>query len=76
MLLKKVDKMINNLDKVLADLEAKEAKLQADIEKVSDAAIDSKKSELVRIDELIFAIRRVSATQPVSIPQKHSVTII
>lgn len=60
MLLKKVDKMINNLDKVLVDLEAKEAALQADLEKISGGAGDSKKSELVRIDELIFAIRRVS----------------
>lgn len=61
--------MINNLDKVLADLETKEAKLQADIEKVSGGAIDSKKSELVRIDELIFAIRKVNTTQPFFAPK-------
>lgn len=58
-LLKKVDKMVSNLDKVLVELEKKEATIQADIQKVAEV-VDDKKTELVRIDELIAAIRRVS----------------
>lgn len=51
--------MISKLDKVLDDLEKKEANLQAHI-KEAGTAEDSKKSELVRIDEIIHAIRKVS----------------
>lgn len=47
--------MISKLDKALEELEAKEAEIQA---KLTEA--DEKPSELVRIDEIIHAIRKVS----------------
>lgn len=53
-LLKKVDSMISKLDKGLAALEAKEAKLQANM-----GELDDKPSELVHIEEIINTIRKV-----------------
>lgn len=55
-LLKKVDTMISKLDKVLADLENTERKIQEGL-KAGDA--DGKTSELVKIDEIVNAIRKV-----------------
>lgn len=55
-LLKKVDSMISKLDQVLANLDAKEAKLKATLAENQDAPTE----ELVRIDEIIGAIRKVS----------------
>lgn len=52
--------MVTKLDKVMEDLEKKEAVLKADIKKASDAAESKINDELIRIDELIVAIRRVS----------------
>lgn len=52
-LLKKVDAMISKLDKVMENLE-KEKKLQA------DKPEDKTKEELVRIDEVMNAVRKVS----------------
>lgn len=54
-LLKKVDSMISRLDKVLEDLEQKEKKLQAEV--IGD---EVKHPDLVHIDEVMFAIRKVS----------------
>lgn len=51
-LLKKVDTMISKLDKVMENLE-KEKKLQA------DKPEDKTKEELVRIDEVMSAVRKV-----------------
>lgn len=58
-LLKKVDSMISKLDKVLEDLESTEKKIQAGLK--ADAATDAsdKTSELVRVDEVVNAIRKV-----------------
>lgn len=59
---KRVDKMIGKLDKVLADLEAKEQKLKSDIETI-EAAEDNvqqeKKDQLVYVDELMMAIKKI-----------------
>lgn len=55
-LLKKVDSMISKLDKGLAELEAKEAKLQANL-----GEQDDKPTELVHIEEIINTIRKVCA---------------
>lgn len=52
-LLKKVDSMISKLDKVMNNLE-KEKKLQA------DKPEDKTKEELVRIDEVMGVVRKVS----------------
>lgn len=54
-LLKKVDSMISRLDKVLEDLAQKEKKLQA--ETIGD---EVKHPDLVQIDEIMNAIRKVS----------------
>lgn len=51
-LLKKVDSMISKLDKVMDGLE-KEKKLQV------DATADKRSEELVRIDEVMNAVRKV-----------------
>lgn len=59
MLLKKVDSMISKLDKVMEDLEKKEAKLSANIKNLG-VEEDAHRSELVRIDEIMQAIRKVS----------------
>lgn len=53
-LLKKVDSMISRLDKVLEDLEKQEKKLQA--ETIGD---EVKHPELIQIDEVMNAIRKV-----------------
>lgn len=55
LLLRKVDSMISNLDKVLADLEKKEKLLlSAEVQEGEE-----KKEELVHIDELMSMIRKV-----------------
>jgi LETM1 and EF-hand domain-containing protein 1, mitochondrial len=68
LLLRKVNSMINNLDKVLDDLESKEKEIKVLIEEPSEiteaveAVIeeeDKRKRELVRIDEMMNAIRKV-----------------
>lgn len=56
-LLKKVDAMISKLDKVMDSLE-KEKKLQA------DKPEDKTKEELVHIDEVMNAVRKVSYSKP------------
>ncbi|KAJ6647318.1 Mitochondrial proton/calcium exchanger protein [Pseudolycoriella hygida] len=57
-LLKKVDSMISKLDKVLEDLENKEKKIQEVLK--ADGTTDSgKTTELVRIDEIVNAIRKM-----------------
>lgn len=58
MLLKKVDSMITKLDKTLDDLEKKEAKSQENL-KVAGAEEPSQKTELVQIEEIINAIRKM-----------------
>lgn len=69
MLYKKVNSMISNLDKVLDDLEKKEKEIKVLIEEPSanteaeDAALAEeakRNAELVRIDEMMVAIRKVS----------------
>lgn len=57
-LLKKVDSMISKLDKVLEDLENTEKKIQEGL-KAGGTEADGKTSELVRIDEIVNAIRNV-----------------
>lgn len=69
-LYKKVNSMIHNLDKVLGDLEKQEKEIKVKIEKPTGAAevaeaacleADAKRNaELVRIDEMMGAIRSVS----------------
>lgn len=68
LLFKKVNSMINNLDKVLDDLEQKEKKIKdlieepAEVTEAVDAVIEEEKKitqELVRIDEMMNAIRKV-----------------
>lgn len=68
-LLKKVNSMINNLDKVLEDLEKKEQEIKVMIEEPVEVteAVDAiiaeeakRTEELVRIDEMMTAIRKVS----------------
>lgn len=56
-LLKKVDSMISKLDKVLEDLENTEKKIQEGLK--AGGTEDAKTSELVRIDEIVNAIRKV-----------------
>ncbi|KAG4068549.1 hypothetical protein HA402_004890 [Bradysia odoriphaga] len=58
-LLKKVDSMISKLDKVLEDLESKEKKIQEGLKVDGAADADSKAPELVRIDEIVNAIRKM-----------------
>lgn len=53
-LLKKVDAMISRLDNVLADLEKKEKRLQAET-----IGNEVKHPDLVQIDEVMYAIRKV-----------------
>lgn len=78
-LLKKVSSMINNLDKVLEDLEKKEKEIKVLIEdplKLSDAAEVAREeeakraAELVRIDEMMGAIRKVRSIREFF--RKHS----
>ena len=68
-LFKKVNSMINNLDKVLEDLEKKEKEIKVMIEEPVEVteAVDAviaeevkRTEELVRIDEMMNAIRKVS----------------
>lgn len=68
LLFKKVNSMINKLDKVLDDLEKKEQKIKDEIEEPSEVteAVDAviaeeekRNAELVRIDEMMNAIRKV-----------------
>lgn len=58
-LLKKVDSMISKLDKVLEDLENTEKKIQEGLKADGSADAGSKTTELVRIDEIVNAIRKV-----------------
>lgn len=58
-LLKKVDSMISKLDKVLEDLENTEKKIQEGLKAEGAADASGKTSELVRIDEIVHAIRKV-----------------
>lgn len=69
LLYKKVNSMISNLDKVLDDLEKKEKEIKvliedpATITEAEDAALAEeakRKDELVRIDEMMGAIRKVT----------------
>lgn len=53
--------MISKLDKVMEDLEKKEAKIHAHIIEVGpENGEEARKTELVRIDEILIAIRKVS----------------
>jgi len=58
-LLKKVDSMISKLDKVLADLENTEKKIQEGLKAGGAEDAGGKTSELVRIDEIVNAIRKM-----------------
>lgn len=57
-LLKRVDSMIGRLDKTLAELEKKEATLQAQLKEAGTPEAEQK-SELVHIDEIMCAIIKV-----------------
>jgi LETM1 and EF-hand domain-containing protein 1 len=68
LLFKKVNSMISNLDKVLDDLETKEKEIKvlttepAEVTEAFDAVIEEeakRTEELVRIDEMMSAIRKV-----------------
>lgn len=59
-LFKSVNKMINKLDNVLVDLEKKQKQFQKDLEEAEKAEItDQKKEELLKIDDIINAIRKI-----------------
>lgn len=66
LLFKKVNSMINKMDTVFADLEKKEKELKKQVSaaEVSQSTVDTPASiaseELVRIDELMSAIKKVS----------------
>lgn len=60
-LLKKVDSMISKLDKVLEDLENTEKKIQEGLKAGGVTEAGSKQSELVKIDEIVNAIRKVQS---------------
>lgn len=51
--------MISKLDKVLEDLENTEKKIQEGLKAGGEADAGGKTSELVRIDEIVNAIRKV-----------------
>lgn len=55
-LFSRVNKMINKLDKVLVDLNEKEKQLKKDLE---TEETELKKQELVKIDDIIAAIKRI-----------------
>lgn len=55
-LFKRVNKMINKMDSVLGELENKEKQLKKDLEK---EATDKKKEELLKIDDIMAAIRKI-----------------
>lgn len=60
-LFKRVDKMINKMDSVLAELENKEKKLKEDLQQ-KDLAVettDKKKEELLKIDDIMVAIKKI-----------------
>jgi LETM1 and EF-hand domain-containing protein 1 len=70
LLFKKVNSMIHNLDKVLDDLEKKEKEIKVliqepgEVTEAVDAVIEEeakRTEELVRIDEMMNAIRKVSS---------------
>lgn len=76
LLFKKVNSMISNLDKVLDDLEKKERKIKDLIEEPSevteavDAVIEEeakRNEELVRIDEMMNAIRKIQKVSDESV---------
>jgi len=58
-LLKKVDSMISKLDKVLTDLENTERKIQEGLKSGGTTGDGEKPIELVRIDEIVNAIRKM-----------------
>lgn len=60
-LYKRVNKMINKMDAVLTQLESKEKQLKKDLEvkDVDKAAADKKKEELLKIDDIMVAIRKI-----------------
>lgn len=55
-LFKKVNKMINKMDLVLCELEAKEKQLKKDLEV---EITDKKKEELLKIDDIMDAIKKI-----------------
>lgn len=55
-LFKRVNKMINKMDSVLTELESKEKQLKKDLEV---EATDKKKEELLKIDDIMMAIRKI-----------------
>uniref|UniRef100_U5EUZ5 Mitochondrial proton/calcium exchanger protein n=1 Tax=Corethrella appendiculata TaxID=1370023 RepID=U5EUZ5_9DIPT len=60
LLFKKVNSMINKLDTVLENLEKKEKQLKQDFVEIPAENVDKeKKEELVRIDELMLAIKQI-----------------
>lgn len=76
LLYKKVNSMINKLDTVLDDLEKKEKEIKVligepvEITEAEDSAFEEekkKKEELVRIDEMMSAIRKVSSENIIDI---------
>lgn len=63
LLFKKVNSMINKLDIVLTDLETQEGKLKRQVEEFKEGTpivqLENKKDELVHIDDLMLAIKKV-----------------
>lgn len=55
-LFKRVNKMINKMDSVLSQLESKEKQLKKDLEV---EATDKKKEELLKIDDIMLAIKKI-----------------
>lgn len=55
-LFKRVNKMIGKMDSVLTELESKEKQLKKDLEV---EATDKKKEELLKIDDIMMAIRKI-----------------
>lgn len=56
-LFKSVNKIINKLDKVLVDLEAKEKLLKQELEK--ESTDKKKKDELLKIDDIVAVIHKI-----------------
>lgn len=69
MLFKKVNSMINKMDTVLSDLEKKEKRLKEQVSAVDagkpdvDVPASIAAEELVRIDELMSAIKKVNSNR-------------
>ncbi|KAJ8920446.1 hypothetical protein NQ315_005314 [Exocentrus adspersus] len=67
-LFKSVNKMIGRLDNVLVELEKKEKQLKKDLEVEGTKEVDQKKEELLKIDDIISAIKQIK-----DVPEKSKV---